>query len=362
MFKKLDMFVYSGTGNTYKIAQCIGESAITMGTSYEINMIDKDARPGEYQPNLDCLLGLLAPTLGTIQPISFFRFILGLKNGQGQKVFLASNGAWTKIGPLFVPGYVGLGLYLAALILVIKGYHVVGITGFGMPHNWTTFIPPYWKKLENRINKEIPIPTKEFTIDILSGKRVYKRIIDLIVSIPLLPLTLLFLLIGHLFLAKTMFAGASCNGCGLCAANCPKKAIKMYGTKHKRPYWTYKCEQCMRCVGFCPQKAVDCNSLLLLAYILLFMAVPIEALIIQVLHASGMLSMLADNKILLLVIYYFVVLVLGAIIYSVFYVLGRIPVINRIFTYLSYTHYWRKYRQPDVSINDLRKKGMEEYR
>lgn len=356
IYKKLDMFVYSGTGNTYKIAECIGEVAVTTGTSYEINMIDSDARPGEYQPDLDSLLGLLAPTLGTIQPVSFFRFILGLPKGHGQKVFLVSNGAWTKIGPLFVPGYVGLGLYLAALILLIKGYQVVGITGFGMPHNWTTFIPPYWKKLEDRINEEIPASTKRFTVDILSGKRIYKRIVDLIVSIPLLPLTLLFLLIGHLFLAKTMFAGASCNGCGQCATNCPKKAIKMYGTKHKRPYWTYKCEQCMRCSGYCPQKAVDCNSILLLTYILLFTAVPLEMLIVKVLHAMNPFSAVASNMICLVIIYYFVVLILGALLYAVFYLLGRIPAMNRVFTCLSYTHYWRKYKQPDVGIAALTKK------
>jgi ferredoxin len=356
MFKKLDMFVYSGTGNTYKIAQCIGEAAVTTGTSYEINMIDSDARPGEYQPNSDCLLGLLAPTLGTIQPVSFFRFILGLPKGKKQKVFLASNGAWTKIGPLFVPGYVGLGLYLAALMLLIKGYQVVGITGFGMPHNWTTFIPPYWKKLENRINDEISVSTKSFAMDIFAGKRIYKRIVDLIVSVPLLPLTLLFLLIGHLFLAKTMFAGASCNGCGQCAANCPKKAIKMYGKKRKRPYWTYKCEQCMRCTGFCPQKAVDCNSIILLTYILLFTAVPIEALIVKALNAIGAFSVLAGNKILLILIYYIVVLLLGALIYAVFYLLNRIPFINKVFTCLSYTHYWRKYKQPDVRVSVLTQK------
>ena len=356
MYKKLDMFVYSGTGNTYKIAKCIGETAKTMGTNYEINMIDKSSRPGEYQPDANYLLGLLAPTLGTIQPVSFFRFILGLPKGQKQKAFLASNGAWTKIGPVFVPGYVGLGLYLAAIILLLKGYQVVGITGFGMPHNWTTFIPPYWKKLEKRIQDEIPITTKSFAVDILSGKRIYKRIVDLIVSIPLIPLTLLFLLIGHLFLAKTMFAGASCNGCGQCAVNCPKGAIKMYGKKQKRPYWTYKCEQCMRCSGYCPQKAVDCNSIFLLTYIILFTAVPVEMLIVKALQATSTLSFLADSKLLLLIIYYFVVLLLGAAIYAGGYILNRIPIINRVFTCLSYTHYWKKYRHPDVDVRVLAEK------
>jgi ferredoxin len=315
----MDIFVYSGTGNTYKAAQCIGEAAKGMGTEFGINMIDVNSKPEEYRPSPDRLLGLMTPTMGFIQPMSFFGFILRLPKGNRQKVFLAATGAWTRIGALFVPGCVGFGLYLAALFLLIKSYRVVGITGFGMPHNWTTLIPPYWKKLEDRINQEIHITAGQFAKDILSGRRVYKRIIDLIIILFIFPLPILFVVLGHLFLAKSMFAGSSCNGCGLCAANCPRKAIKMYGKKHKRPYWTYKCEQCMRCAGYCPNKAVDCNSFLLLLYILLFTAVPINLFIVNFLNTVMDFYALPGNFILLFIIYYITNLLLGAVIYAIFY-------------------------------------------
>lgn len=360
MFKGIDIFVYSGTGNTYNVAQCIGETAESMGTSCDISMIDIHSKPEEYKPSSSRLLGLMAPTLGTIQPMSFFRFILGLPKGNQQKVFLAATGAWTKIGFIFAPGYVGLGLYLAALFLILKGYKVVGVTGFGMPHNWTALIPPYWKKLETRINEEIHITAGDFARDILSGKRIYKRIVDLIVSLFIFPVAILFILLGHLFLAKTMFGDASCTGCGQCAMNCPRQAIKMYGKKVKRPYWTYKCEQCMRCVGYCPKKAVNCNTLLLLVYIILFTAVPIELLIIKALNITVVLSALSKNTILLFIIYYFTVLLLGAAIYGVFYLLSRIPIVNKVFTYLSFTRYWRKYKHPDVNVTVLTKNLTKE--
>lgn len=356
MFKSVDIFVYSGTGNTYKAAQCIGEAAEGMGTTYEISMIDVNSKPKEYKPSPRRLLGLMAPTIGAIQPISFFGFILRLPKGNRQKVFLAATGAWTRIGFIFMPGYVGFGLYLAALILILKGYKIVGITGFGMPHNWTTLIPPYWKKLENRINQEISITAGNFAMDILSGKRIYKRIVDLIVTLFIFPLPILFIMFGHLFLAKTMFAGSSCSGCGQCANNCPRKAIKMYGKKHKRPYWTYKCEQCMRCVGYCTQKAVDCNIFLVLAYVLLFRVVPIELLIVKAIRMGFNFSVVPMNSILLFIIYYIVVLSLGAAIYAVFYLLNRVPFFNNVFTYMSVTHYWRKYKQPDISVRVLSKK------
>ena len=185
-----------------KAAQCIGDAGEKTGIGYEIRMIDTKSRPEDYEPDPDRLLGIMAPTIGAIQPMSFFGFILRLPKGNGQKAFLASTGAWTKVGPVFLPGYVGFGLYLAALFLMIKGFQVVGINGFGMPHNWTTLIPAYSRKLEKRINEEIRPVTERFTLDLLSGKRVYKRIGDLIFTILIFPLPFLFILLGHLFSGK----------------------------------------------------------------------------------------------------------------------------------------------------------------
>lgn len=353
MFEGMDIFVYSGTGNTYKAAECIGRTADDMGIRCGISMIDTGSKPKAYQPSGNRLLGLMAPTIGAIQPLSFFYFILRLPKGNGQKVFLAATGAWTKIGPLYIPGYVGFGLYLAALIMLAKGYRVVGITGFGMSQNWTTLLPPYSKKLEDRINKEIQMTASDFSTDILSGKRIFRRITDLIVTLLIFPLPVLFILFGHLFLAKTMFAGSSCNGCGQCAAGCPRKAIRMYGKKNKRPYWTYRCEQCMRCSGYCPRKAVDCNTFLVLSYAVLFSAAPVELILITILNR--IFAGYSINRVVLFVVYYIVILLLGAIIYAIFHLLSRIPPVNKLFTRLSFTHYWRKYRNSNVELKELSK-------
>lgn len=45
-----------------------------------------------------------------------------------------------------------------------------------------------------------------------------------------------------------------CNGCGLCAKNCPALTIKMVD---KKPVWNKKCYQCLRCINYCPQKAIQ---------------------------------------------------------------------------------------------------------
>ena len=51
----------------------------------------------------------------------------------------------------------------------------------------------------------------------------------------------------------------SCIGCGLCARNCPEKAIKMCNEK---PVWTKKrCQMCLRCLHTCPRFAIQVMGL-----------------------------------------------------------------------------------------------------
>lgn len=353
MFQQLDLFVYSGTGNTFKVAQCLRDFANRQGLDCSLSGIDAHSKPQVYQPSGETLLGLLAPTIGTIQPPSFFRFIRRLPKGNRQCVFLVATGAWTRIGPLFIPGYVGFGLYFAALLLLIKGYRIIGINGFGMAQNWTTLIPPYRASLEQRINKEIVQTTEAFLTSLLNGKRVYRRIVDLVVTLLIFPLPLVFLLLGHRFLAKTMFASSRCNGCGLCAERCPRNAIRMRGGKQKRPFWTFSCEQCMRCAGYCPQHAVESNTLVYAAFVALYAALPIEALLLTWFRSvfgvvaapfwAALIWLLANVALLLL----------GAVISDGFFLLGGVPAVNRFYTFVSFSRFWRKYRQSGVSVAEL---------
>jgi Pyruvate/2-oxoacid:ferredoxin oxidoreductase delta subunit len=353
MIQQIDLFVYSGTGNTWKVAQCIAATAGKCGIGCNLLPIDANSAAGNYQPDRTRLLGLMAPTLGTIQPWQFFRFAFGLPRGKGQQVFLAATGAWTRIGKLFAPGFVGFGLYLAALILLLKGYAIAGIDGFGMPHNWTTLIPPYRASLEDIIHQELPAEAERFAEALLSGKKLFRRKGDLIVGLALFPLPFLFLLFGHKFLAKTMFAGDVCNGCAACANNCPAKAIRMLGAKHPRPYWTLKCEQCMRCAGYCPKQAVNCNSLLLLAFVAVSFAIPAEVMI-RAAHAR-LFPQLAGLPlgVTAFLLYYGAMLLLAVAIYALFFLLGRIPAVNRVFSRLSFTRGWRKYKHPEITVTTL---------
>ena len=54
--------------------------------------------------------------------------------------------------------------------------------------------------------------------------------------------------------AKPFFTEDSCNGCGLCARNCPAHAISL---RDGKPIWAAQCYQCLRCINECPQRAIQ---------------------------------------------------------------------------------------------------------
>ncbi|HEX3028365.1 MAG TPA: 4Fe-4S binding protein, partial [Clostridia bacterium] len=221
---------------------------------------------------------------------------------------------------------------------------VVGVTAFPYAHNWTTLLPPYWNRLEKKIADENDTKCRKFAGRLINGEKVYNRFIDAVVGILLLPLIIAFLLIGHKFLAKTMFANHHCNGCGQCAKNCPKGAIKMLGGRKKTPYWTFKCEQCMRCSGFCPKKAVEGSYLLIITHFTVYSllgAIPFT--IAGFFNFPGGINTIASYLILLVFL-----LFIFFVIYLVFYLLNMIPVLRRFFSYLTPTYYWRKYREPNT--------------
>ena len=53
---------------------------------------------------------------------------------------------------------------------------------------------------------------------------------------------------------KPFYAEESCNGCGLCARDCPAGTITL---KNGKPVWGKACYQCLRCINACPQRAIQ---------------------------------------------------------------------------------------------------------
>lgn len=53
---------------------------------------------------------------------------------------------------------------------------------------------------------------------------------------------------------KAFYAEENCTGCGICEDLCPVNNIELVEGK---PHWLHKCQQCLACINFCPEKSIQ---------------------------------------------------------------------------------------------------------
>ena len=252
--------------------------------------------------------------------------------------------------------------FFAGLILALKGYRIKALFSLDMPAN---FINLHWGMrprnsavLFSRARKRLePIMNK-----ILDGKRMFftlNNLWELIWSglvfwaVPLFPI--LYLFIARIWMGKLMFSNNRCIGCGLCAKFCSNRGVvmKKVGEK-KRPYWTYHCEVCLRCMGFCKKKAIEAgHSWAILLYFIT--SIPVFTWLSIRLHDAYPLFPVIQNywlKEIFNIIYFFPAMILS---YWIFWYLIRIPVINTIFTFSTFTHFFRRYHEPETKLKNLKR-------
>jgi len=283
-----------------------------------------------------------------------------MRRQNGVPGLCAATRGGIKVGPLRIPGAAGLGTFLAAFLMLIKGYRPRALFSLDMPANMINFHWGLHSKNVAAISNKAEQKLRQLVPRIMQGRRIYftrNNLWEASWSIGILwlfPLLLIgYLLIGKLFMAKAMFSNNRCVGCGLCARSCPNQAIEMRSVgKKKRPYWTYHCEVCLRCMGYCKKKAVEAgHSWAILLYFL--SSVPVISYLLYRLH-----EMYYKIPTLGYFLPYTTILIIDCIAalvlsYLVFWYLIRIPVVNTVFTYTTLTHYYRRYHQPETKLKHM---------
>jgi len=354
-YQTATIYFMSGTGNSFRAATWIAEMAQEQEIDAQVVQIGNGRPAEEIQEGGAHLVGLVMPTHGFTTPWQMLRFALRLPPRKGTHAFVLPTRAGTKFGPVFLPGLEGTAGYLPALILALKGYRVRGVQGLDMPSNWTAVHPGYRQESAEAIMARSRPKALRFAGAILSGRPCFGGLIGLLLGLLLLPISLGYLLAGRLFLGRLFFASYRCDGCGVCAKNCPASAIKMWGKRNPRPYWTYRCENCMRCMNYCPKNAIEAGHswAAILYYVT---AIPVTDYFFNWLgkrvprvasRKRAGIGMLLQYGYMLLAISVAYLLFSGAI---------RVPAINRLFTFTTLTHYYRRYHEPETRLKDMASK------
>lgn len=258
--------------------------------------------------------------------------------------------AGLRIGKTVIGGLSGVLHYWSSIVLLLKGYQIVGLFPVDLPSNWISLHPAVRKRGVAIIYAHVEQNVRRFAEGILNQKRNYKAlsIRDVVLDLLISPVSVAYNIVGKYFFAKSYIASSQCNHCGICEKVCPVQAIKNI---RRRMFWTLKCESCMKCMNICPQRAIEtAHGFFVMIGILTSFIVGIIINILFNHPAFTHWQWLQHKGILFSVktLVFFSLLLPG---YGVMHRLMRFRLFERLFVCTSFTkfRFWGRYKAPRSS-------------
>lgn len=355
-YDRIIIYYTTGTGNTYKVSRWAEECVKAYYIEYQICNIEEATPKKDLSKINKKLLMFFTPTHGFTAPWHAIKFALKMPRAKNADVFVAATRAAFGFGNIVTPGLSGSATFLILFLLWFKGYNPIGMDAFDMPSNWFSLHPIQREKGLKKVIDKANSKAKRTIMKIINGNSHWfsaNFFYELISGMILLPISCLYICIGRFFLAKLFFASEKCNSCKLCEKNCPIGAIKIYGKKKPRPFWTFSCESCMRCAGICPENAIEAGHSI--AAILFYVGnIPFSYYLINE-YAGNLFSLNFSGS-------FYGILINSALLFPIIYVtyliiwsLTKIPLVNKLFTYTTLTHIWGRYELPGIKLKDLKK-------
>jgi ferredoxin len=351
MFKKLELYFLSGTGNSFRAATWLQKIAEQNGCATELTAIGTNTAPPRC--DRDSLFALFFPTHGFTAPWKVIQFAGQLPRVKKVPAVVVATRASMRFGRILTPGVSGSATFLIALILWLKGFRVHGGLSLDMPSNWQALHPGMSAESYAWITQRAEPRLAVFAGKIFSGGRSwfnFNNLYEIFWTIALSWLSLLYLLLGRFFLAKILFANSNCNLCGVCVTHCPVGAIKIVGRRRPHLYWRHSCESCMRCLAFCPRQAIEAGHSWAVILYLLISASGLTFLMNRI----GFFVLAQNQNFLptwgIFLVNFYLSLFFG---YYLFNFLIQFSLVNQIFSRTTFTQFYRRSHQSNVKLSDL---------
>ena len=338
-YTKLVVYYFSGTGNSENVARWLADVARDKGMDVQLNNIAKIDRMNIPSPASGDLVAFVSPIHGFNYPPVMLNFLLRFPKGQNN-VLLLNTRAGMLIGKWITPGLTGIAFYFSAIIMKLKGYSIRSMFPVDLPSNWISVHPGLNDRTVKYLHERNREKVDRFARKVLDGGSDFRGVREIVQDLLISPISLGYFFIGRFFFAKTYYASADCDNCGLCIKSCPVKAIK---TADNRPFWTFKCESCMRCMSNCPKRAIETahGSIVLITVL--------SSLVISGLfyHYFGRLFFSIEHTLLGFILESALFLGILAVWYRLLHYAMRFKFIERLVVYTSLTKYkfWgRRYK------------------
>ena len=237
MLEKIDIYCFSGTGNTLLAAQAMAGVFRERGVETRILPLEK-SDPSAV--DLSRTLGLAFPVAAQSTYPFVWDFIDRLPPGRGTGVFMVDtlhSFSGGMVGPL-------------RKVMTRKGYRPLGAKEIKMPNN---FFPGRIDPDKNERKKSAGLErARRFAAGLLVGTASWGRVpvfSGLICRFSRSrPVWELLRRRGEKFRVDP----SACLRCGLCSRLCPVENISM----DDLPVFAGRCRLCMRCLSFCPAGAI----------------------------------------------------------------------------------------------------------
>ncbi|MDP4276280.1 MAG: EFR1 family ferrodoxin [Bacteroidota bacterium] len=336
---------FTGTGNTAHAVKTIAEDIRKAGqevTTVQVSLGVNPPELGAFERHI-----VAFPVLSWAAPVMMRQYLKRFPKGEGKQVaILAVNGAVFYKGKM-VPGASGQALEEVEHLLRRKGYDVFLSGEASFPDNWTQMTDPGDEKSQKIIITHGEADVRNFTEKFLSGKRELFRCSPFNHTWTYL-VAFLFGKMGRRALGTFYIADSSCNGCGLCARQCPSHSIVM---EHNRPRWKTNCQDCNRCINFCPEKAIQTSMSLLVIQFTLHILMIIYGIKAVSAYASLLIPvapwlMILIKTVLIIAVLYLASWITLVPLYAFLRLLGKIPAVRKFYC-LSVTKKFSRYKGPE---------------